>query len=191
MIVGSIARRYAKALFSLADEKGQVEQWAKGLEVLRHLLTWPELREAVSNPSLEKEQRRAIAKGLAVAVELASPKLLAAAVLGLEEDVRNCLHLLADRNRLAYLPAILDDYRALADRRLGRVRARVTSAVPLGDGESRRIAEKLALAANAEVIVETAVDPAILGGVVAQVGSIVYDGSVRAQLEELRRAMKQ
>jgi len=191
MIVGSIARRYAKALFSLADEKGQIEQWAKGLEVLRHLLTWPELREAVSNPSMERERRRAIAKGLAVAVEVASPKLLAAAVLGLEEDVRNLLLLLADRNRLAYLPAILDNYRALADQRLGRVRAKVTSAVALGDDESRRIADNLARATEAQVILETAVDPSLLGGVVAQVGSLVYDGSVRAQLEELRRAMKQ
>jgi len=191
MIVGSIARRYAKALFSLADEKGKVEQWAKGLEVLRHLLTWPELREAVSNPSLEKDQRRAIASGLPAAVELASPKLLTGAALGLEEDVRNLLLLLADRNRLAYLPAILDDYRALADQRLGRVRARVTSAVPLGEDESRSIAAKLSAAAKAEVIVETAVDPAILGGVIAQVGSMVYDGSVHSQLEELRRAMKQ
>jgi len=191
MIVGSIARRYAKALFSLADEKGQVEQWAKGLEVLRHLFSWPVLRETISNPSLEREQRLAIAKGLAVAVELASPKLLAAAALGLEEDVRNCLLLLADRNRLPYLPAVLDEYRALADERLGRVRARVTSAVPLADEESRRIAEKLAGATRAQVIVETNVDPAILGGVVAQVGSLVYDGSVRAQLEGLRRSMKQ
>jgi len=191
MIVGSIARRYAKALFSLADEKGQIEQWSKGLEVLRHLLALPELRDALSNPAMEREQRRSLAKGLSVAVELASPKLLAAAVLGLEEDVRNLLLLLADRNRLAYLPAILDDYRALADQRLGRVRAKVTSAVPLAADEARRISDKLAEATKAQVIVETAVDPALLGGVVAQVGSVVYDGSVRAQLEELRRAMKQ
>jgi len=191
MIVGSIARRYAKALFSLADEKGQVEQWAKGLEVLRHLLTWPVVRDTIANVSLEREERTAVARGLAVAVELASPKLLVAAVLGLEEDVRNCLLLLAERNRLPYLPAILDDYRALADERLGRVRATVTSAVPLAEGASRRIAERLAAATQAEVIVETNVDPAILGGVVAQVGSLVYDGSIRAQLEGLRRAMKQ
>ena len=191
MIVGSIARRYAKALFSLADEKGQVEQWSKALDVLRHLVALSPLKEALANPALEAEARRSIAKGLAVAVELASPKLLAAAVLGLEEDVRNLLLLLAERNRLAYLPAILDDYRALADQKLGRVRARVTSAVPLAEDEVKRIAEKLAQATKAQVIVETSVDPAILGGVVAQVGSTVYDGSVRAQLDELRRSMKQ
>lgn len=191
MIVGSIARRYAKALFSLADEKGKVEEWVKGLEVLRHLLTWPDLREAVANPALERDRRRAIARGLPAVVELASQKLPGGKAVGLDEEVRNVILLLADRNRLAYLPAILDHYRVLSDQKLGRVRARVTSAVPLSEEESRLIAAKLSAAAKAQVIVETAVDPAILGGVVAQVGSMVYDGSVHAQLEELRRAMKQ
>jgi F-type H+-transporting ATPase subunit delta len=178
MIVGSIARRYAKALFSLADEQGQVEQWSSGLEGLgRALASSPELRDTLASPLFEKDQRRAVVGELAKA-------------LGLAETVRNFLLLLADRDRLAYLPAVVQNFRDLADARLGRVRARVTSAVPLAPDEARRIAEKLAQAEKAQVIVETAVDPALLGGVVAQVGSLVYDGSVRSQLEELRRAMK-
>jgi hypothetical protein len=88
---------------------------------------------------------------------------------------------------MAAAPAHVGD---LADARLGRVRAKVTSAVPLAPEEAKRIAQKLAQGAGAEVIVETLVDEALLGGVVAQVGSLVYDGSVRSQLEELRRAMK-
>jgi F-type H+-transporting ATPase subunit delta len=178
MIVGSIARRYAKALFSLADEQGQVEQWSSGLEGLgRALASSPELRDTLASPLFEKDQRRAVVGEIAKA-------------LGLAETVRNFLLLLADRDRLAYLPAVVQNFRDLADARLGRVRARVTSAVPLAPDEARRIAEKLAQAEKAQVIVETAVDPALLGGVVAQVGSLVYDGSVRSQLEELRRAMK-
>ena len=62
--------------------------------------------------------------------------------------------------------------------------------MPLSPDEAKRIAEKLAEARKVEVIVEASVDPSLLGGVVAQVGSLVYDGSVRSQLEELRRAMK-
>ncbi len=178
MIVGSIARRYAKALFSLADEQGQVEQWSSGLEGLgRALASSPELRDTLASPLFEKDQRRAVVGELAKA-------------LGLAETVRDFLLLLADRDRLAYLPAVVQNFRDLADARLGRVRARVTSAVPLAPEDAKRIAEKLAQAEKAQVIVETAVDPALLGGVVAQVGSLVYDGSVRSQLEELRRAMK-
>lgn len=178
MIVGSIARRYAKALFSLADEQGQVEQWSGGLESLgKALAASPELRETLASPLFEKEQRRAVVASLAKAI-------------GLAEAPTSFLLLLADRDRLAYLSAIIVQFRDLADARLGRVRAKVTSAVALSPDEAKAIAEKLTQAQKAEVIVETAVDPALLGGVVAQVGSLVYDGSVRTQLEELRRAMK-
>ena len=178
MIVGSIARRYAKALFSLADEQGQVEQWSSGLEALgRALASSPELRDSLASPLFEKEQRRAVVAELGKS-------------LGLADLPRSFLLLLADRDRLAYLPAIIRNFRDLSDARLGRVRARVTSAVPLSPEEAKRIAQGLATATKAEVIVETGVDPALLGGVVAQVGSMVYDGSVRSQLEELRRAMK-
>jgi F-type H+-transporting ATPase subunit delta len=178
MIVGSIARRYAKALFSLADEQGQVEQWSSALDALgRALASSPELRETLSSPVFEKEQRRGVVGELAKA-------------LGFADTARNFLLLLADRDRLAYLPAIVLDFRDLADARLGRIRAKVTSAVPLAPEEAKRIAEKLAQGGRAEVILETHVDAALLGGVVAQVGSLVYDGSVRSQLEELRRTMK-
>jgi F-type H+-transporting ATPase subunit delta len=174
MIVGSIARRYAKALFSLADEQGQVEQWSSGLEALgRALASSPELRQTLSSPMFAKEQRR----GVIAAV---------AAGLGLPDTVKNFLLLLADRDRLACLPAMVVNFRDLADARLGRIRARVTSAVPLAPEEARRIAQ----GGRGEVILETSVDASLLGGVVAQVGSLVYDGSVRSQLEELRRTMK-
>ena len=178
MIVGSIARRYAKALFSLADEQGQVEQWSGGLESLgKALAASAELRETLASPLFEKEQRRSVVASLAKEI-------------GLAEAPTNFLLLLADRDRLAYLPAVIQQFRDLADARLGRVRAKVTSAVPLSPDEAKAIAQKLTQAEKAEVIVETSVDPALLGGVVAQVGSLVYDGSVRSQLDELRRAMK-
>jgi hypothetical protein len=91
MIVGSIARRYAKALFSLADEQGQVEKWSSGLEGLgRALAASPELRETLSSPMFDKEQRRGVVGALATS-------------LGLPDTVRNFLLLLADRNRVAYL----------------------------------------------------------------------------------------
>lgn len=179
MIVGSIARRYAKALFSLADEQDQVEHWSTGLDALgKALASSPELRATLESPLFEKEQRRGVVAALCKSIAL-------------PETPSNFLFLLSDRSRLAYLPAVIQDFRDLADARLGRVRAKVTSAVPLSPDEARRIAEKLAQGRKAQVIVEQAVDAALLGGVVAQVGSLVYDGSVRSQLEELRRAMKQ
>jgi F-type H+-transporting ATPase subunit delta len=179
MISSSIARRYAKALFALADEQGRIEQWSESLQSLRGVLASSrELRDALGTPAYTREQQRGVVTALAAA-------------LALPEEVRNILLLLADRGRLTYATSVVDRFRDLADERLGRVRAKVTSAVPLSAGEAGRIAETLAGITKGQVMLETAVDPSLLGGVVAQVGSLVYDGSVRAQLEELRRTMKQ
>ncbi len=178
MIMGSIARRYAKALFSLAVETGRVEAWATSLLSLKAAVEGsPDLRDVLSNPVYSKEQRRAIVEKLAAA-------------LSLDPEPRSLLLLLGDRNRLSYLSAVVDTFRDYADQHLGRVRAKVTSAVKLEDGAAQAMAEKLSQATKAKVLLERAVDPAILGGVVAQVESLVYDGSVRTQLEDLRKQLK-
>ncbi|HET9554680.1 MAG TPA: ATP synthase F1 subunit delta [Anaeromyxobacteraceae bacterium] len=179
MIMGSIARRYAKALFSLAVEKGRVEAWSESLLALGKAVDQaPDLRDVLSNPAYTREQRRAVVAMLAESMKL-------------DEEIASLLFLLGDRNRFGYLKAILESYAELADQQLGRVRAQVTSAVPLDDAQAAALAEKLAVATKAKVIVERAVDPALLGGVVAQVGSLVYDGSLRTQLEDLRKSLKQ
>lgn len=178
MIMGSIARRYAKALFGLAVEAGRVEAWATSLLALQQVIDGsPDLQDVLSNPVYSKEQRRAIVERLGAA-------------LSLDQDPRNLLFLLGDRNRLAYLSAIVTTFRDFADEHLGRVRAKVVSAVKLDDAAAQAIADKLTQATKAQVLLDRAVDPALLGGVVAQVGSLVYDGSVRTQLEDLRQQLK-
>lgn len=179
MIMGSIARRYAKALFGLAVEKGRVEAWANALLSLKEAAVGsPDLADVLSNPVYSKDQRRAIVEKLAAA-------------LSLEQEPASLLFLLGDRNRLSYLAAVVDTFQGLADQHLGRVRARVTSAVKLEDGAAQAIADTLSKATQAKVLLDRVVDPAILGGVVAEVGSLVYDGSVRTQLEDLRNQLKQ
>ena len=178
MIMGSIARRYAKALFSLAAETGRVEAWSSTLLSLQEAVDGsPDLQDVLSNPVYSKEQRRAIVEKLAAA-------------LSLDPEPRSLLLLLGDRNRLAYLSAIVDTFRDYADQHLGRLRAKVTSAVQLDDAAAQAIADRLSQATKAKVLLDREVDPAILGGVVAQVGSLVYDGSVRTQLEDLRQQLK-
>jgi F-type H+-transporting ATPase subunit delta len=178
MIMGSIARRYAKALFGLATETGKVEAWSVSLLSLKQAVeSSPDLRDVLSNPVYSKEQRRAIVEKLATG-------------LSLDEEPRALLLLLGDRNRLPYLSAVVDTFRDYADQHLGRIRAKVTSAVKLDDAAVQAMADRLSQATQAKVLLDRAVDPAILGGVVAQVGSIVYDGSVRTQLEDLRTQLK-
>lgn len=178
MIMGSIARRYAKALFGLAVESGRVEAWATSLQALQQVIEGsPDLQDVLSNPVYSKDQRRAIVEKLAAA-------------LSLDAEPRDLLYLLGDRNRLSYLGAIVTTFRDFADAHLGRLRARVVSAVRLEDAQAQSIADKLSQATKAKVLLDRAVDPAILGGVVAEVGSLVYDGSVRSQLEDLRKSLK-
>jgi F-type H+-transporting ATPase subunit delta len=179
MIVGSIARRYARALFALAVEQDKVQPWADTLVALKQAIEESdELRDVLENPIYTRDQRRAI-----------GAKLVAA--LRLETEPANLIFLLGDRNRLSHLGAIVDTFVKLADQKLGRVRARLTSAVPLDAGSAERIAAKLSQATSSRVLLDAEVDPSLLGGVVAQVGAYTYDGSLRTQLEDLRRSLKQ
>jgi F-type H+-transporting ATPase subunit delta len=130
------------------------------------------------NPIYVREQRRGIVAKLAASMQL-------------DEELANVLYLLGDRNRLAHLDGIVDAFRRLADEKLGRVRAKLTSAVPLDAGAEERIAAKLAQATQRRVILASEIDPSLLGGVVAQVGALTFDGSVRTQLEALRQQLKQ
>jgi len=179
MLMGSIARRYAKALYSLALEQDRIERWCDALVGLQATIdASPALQDVLSNPAYTKEQRREVVRSVAKA-------------LSLDEAPTSLLLLLADRNRLGYLEGIVRTFRELADAKLGRVRAQVVTAVPLDAAAEKALAAKLALATKTQVIVERAVDPGLLGGVVARVGSLVFDGSVRSQLEALRRELKQ
>jgi F-type H+-transporting ATPase subunit delta len=178
MIPGSIARRYAKALFSLAVEKGRIEPWCDSLLALGQAIdASPELKDVLQNPAYTREVRAA------VVVKLSQS-------LSLDTEPAALLQLLGDRNRLGGLTAIVTAFRELADVELNRVRARVTSAVPLDDAAIAAIAGRLSASTQKQVLVERAIDPAILGGVIAQVGSVVYDGSLRTQLEDLRSTLK-
>src|SRR5574341_260676 len=174
MITGSIGRRYAKALFSLAVDQDRVEPWSDALRALKAAIEGsPELRDVPENPVYSKDQRRAVAAKLVEALKL-------------DAEPASLLYLLADRNRLGHLDGVADYFGELADEKLGRVRARVTTATAVDGPALEAISTRLGAAAKATVLVQHAVEPAILGGVVTQIGSIVYDGSLRTQLEQLK-----
>jgi F-type H+-transporting ATPase subunit delta len=101
-------------------------------------------------------------------------------------EVRRLALLLLERRRIMLLPAIARAYRDIADAHTGRLRARVTSAEPLTATAVERVRRALEERTGKKVIVETAVDASLIGGVVAQVGDLVLDGSVRTQLADLR-----
>jgi F-type H+-transporting ATPase subunit delta len=171
---GSVARRYARALFGIGVDAGNFEALGQEIGDLATLwITAGDLRELLENPVFRPDEKRKV-------LEQILPRVAPTA------EVRRLALLLLERRRITLLPAIARAYRDLADAHTGRVRARVTSAEPLTAAAADRVRRALEERTGKKVIVETAVDPSLIGGVVAQVGDLVLDGSVRTQLADLR-----
>jgi F-type H+-transporting ATPase subunit delta len=174
MIVGSIARRYAKALLALGAEEANLEPMLGQLEDLtRALAQSSELRQALSDPVFPLAERRAALDALG-------------ARLGVTRTVRSFTMLLLDRGRVLALPDITREFRGLVDARAGRVRARVTSARPLSPELEARLRTLLEQRLGKRVVLEKLEDPTLLGGLTAEVGDLLYDGSLRHHLEALQ-----
>lgn len=179
MIDASVARRYARALLSLGLEEGRHERFGEELEQAAAALgASAEARDLVQNPGYTTAQRQGAIDTLASNLKL-SPMVV------------NFLRLLVDRQRLVALPAIARSYRELVDAQVGRVRAVVTSAAPLSKDEADRVRDAIANATQRSIVLETRTDANIVGGLVAQVGKTVWDGSLKTQLEKLRDELKQ
>lgn len=175
----SIARRYARALIDVGAESNSLDRFGRQLSSLAQTMgNSAELTEVMVNPAYGRNERSAIIDGLSKALG------------GFDPEVMNFLRLLVDRNRTPLLPDIARIFGDLADARAGRVRGKVTSAVPLAPDTVKRISDIFESMTQRTVVMETKVDPSLLGGVAAQVGSTMYDGSLRTQLEELRRTMR-
>src|SRR5436190_16362999 len=174
-MAGAAAKRYARATFELAQEEGQVEVWAERLARITAVLSTPEVRQVLDNPTVSVERRQE-----AVAV-----------VLGDEADGQtlNLARLMVESGRADQADAIAKEYALLEDEAAGRVRVSASSAVALTDAEKRRLADQLSARMGKEVRLTTHVVPAILGGLVVQTGDRVIDASVATRLQQLRRRL--
>jgi F-type H+-transporting ATPase subunit delta len=109
--------------------------------------------------------------------------------LPLDAQIRNFLGLLIERNRLDIIDEVIEVYETLLDEKQGVVRARVTSAHALDPKQQSEVAAKLQSLTGKKVRIEVSVDPSLIGGLVAQVGSTIYDGSIRQQLETFKTSL--
>ncbi len=177
-MIGSISRRYARALLEVAVPAGTADEVANELEKLSKALAVSEdLRNVLFNPAFDHKQRHAVVDVLG-------------RELGLGTTVHSLARLLVDRDRFGELQWIAQSYRELADEHAGRARASVRTASPLPAEISTRLELALSKAVSRKVTLQTRVDPTLLGGAVAQVGSLLFDGSVKTELEDLRRTLK-
>lgn len=171
-----VARRYARALLDASGaEADQV------LSQIESLVTFfdsqKELMLTLASPTATRAMRMQVVD----AVVASSPGLLPV--------LANLLKLLTDRGRFASFSFIARQFRDMVDSRMGRVRGRVTSAAKLGDTQVAAIKKQLEALTQRSVVLEANVDPKLIGGVIANVGSHQYDASLRSQLSELSRTL--
>jgi F-type H+-transporting ATPase subunit delta len=171
------ARRYAAAAFEVASASGDFDSWLTTLQEFARILRMPSARVIFASPAVATPQKRAAIDKL---VPNASPM------------IRNFLHILAERDRLAEVPGIADALLDLINQHRGIITAEVTTAVAMDAELQRLVAQRLATYLNRapeKVTIHSRVDPAIIGGVVARVGDRLIDDSVRGRLERLRRTL--
>ncbi len=172
MIEGKLSRRYAKAVFGLAA--GRQEAIGAELDGFLEAFENPSLRKVLGNPAFHQERRKDIVVDVA-------------ARLGLSELTTHFFSLLVTRDRLDGLSSIVRQYHRLLDDSAGRVNARVVVAQPLGDERRDSLAAVVGERTGKTAVLTEEVDPAIIGGIIVEVGGKVYDGSVRTRLQNLRK----
>jgi F-type H+-transporting ATPase subunit delta len=173
----ALPRRYAKALVELAVEQQAVDRYGEELATVNAILDREELlRQLLESPSLALEKKAAMLSDLAAALDLSS-------------RMRDFLGLVLSKGRIGYLPQIEDTYRRLADELSGVLRARITSAVVLDAAQQQAIGASLEKQTGKKVALNVSVDPQLIGGVKAEIGGRLFDGSVRTQLQRIEESL--
>jgi F-type H+-transporting ATPase subunit delta len=180
MISSAVVNRYANALVDVVVSPSSGIDPALAVNQLRSfeeaLETAPDLRTVLASPAVSTARKRQVIRRIADAI-------------GLERIIRNFLLVLSDHHRAAALAEMIRAFEVLVDERLGFLHAEVASASELSPQQRDQLQAELGKIAASQVRMKFIVDPDLIGGVKARIGSKVYDGSVRGQLAILRRRL--
>jgi F-type H+-transporting ATPase subunit delta len=172
------AARYARALVDVVTAPNSGVDPARALEDLRALdgivKQSADLHNALLSPAVSPSRKRAVMSRIM-------------APMNVSKQVRNFLFVVIDHRRIPELSSIVEAFDVLVDERLGYVRADVSSARALSDTQRAGLEAQLSRLAGKKAKLKFTTDPTLLAGAIARVGSTVYDGSVRGQLERLKR----
>ena len=172
-----LATRYARALLGALPDAAAQDAADSFLTALGEALeAQPKTRAFLENPATPSAAKKELLGRIA-------------AQTGVSGKVVTFLGLIVDHRRVSSLSSIASVFRAEREAAQGRISGTLTTAAPVSAEAASRIAAALSRLAGRRVTLTTGVDPALLGGAVARVGSMVYDGSLRTQLERLRRTM--
>jgi F-type H+-transporting ATPase subunit delta len=173
----AVARRYAVALADVVTSRGESQEIREELSAWESLMQAnPQLSEIFRHPTIPHEQKRGVLNEL-IKRSRARP------------TTANFLQVLLQNHRLADLSEINRQFVQELDRRAGVVNAQVTTARPVSSEMQEALSARLAEVTGSKVRLEFGVDNDLIGGVVTRIGSTLYDGSVRGQLQQIRRKM--
>ena len=177
MSVQAVARRYASALADVVLARNEAREVQTELTIWDEMLqSNPNLGEVFANPTVALDQKRAVLNRL---IKLAQPRPTTA----------NFLKVLLQNQRLTELGEINRKFAQVLDERAGVVAATVTTARPVPEGAHERLRTTLLSLTGKQVRIDFVTDPELIGGVVTRIGSTVYDGSVRNQLQQVKEKM--
>ena len=179
MPVSAVATRYANALADVVTASGSAltpQNAVAELRTFESALASPALRNALITPAVPPARKRAVIDRVAD-------------VLGLSRVTRNLLFVLTDHRRIPVLSDVVNAFEQILDERLGFARAQVASALELPETQRAALTAALEKTSGKRIRAQFAVDASLIGGVVARIGSTVYDGSVRGQLQSLERRL--
>lgn len=169
------AKRYAQALFDIGSQMDRVDQWADHLDLATQALENEDLQAFLENARVPLPRKVQV-------IEEILP--------GVEPQIRNLLSLLVSRGLVELLPKVEREYLHLVDELKGREQVEVSSAVPLEDSQRDSISRFLTGLINKEIVLDSRVDPSILGGLVIRIGDRLIDGSTRTRLDELGKRLQ-
>lgn len=174
-----VAVRYAGALLSVLDDPSRATAADEFLTALaRAMDESTQFRDLMMDPAVPRAGRKSVLR------TLAEQK-------GMPPQIANFLSTVADNNRLAALPTIAAVFHEMREESLGILPAEMTTAVPVSDELAERARATLQRVTGRKIRLTRQVDPALIGGAMTRIGSKVYDGSLRTQLDQLRRRMSQ
>jgi F-type H+-transporting ATPase subunit delta len=171
------ATRYARALFDIALRDHDPNAIERELSTLAEVMTsHAELKRALETPGVPQTARVGIVRAVAESAHAAAP-------------VVRLLTMLAERGRLELLPDLVDVYRERLMAHNNVVHASITTASTVAPDTLRSLEHRLAAGTGKQIRLQVHVDPALIGGVVTRIGSTVYDGSLRTQLQKIQQRL--
>ena len=169
-------KRYALALYEIAEEKGKVDEFLGDLRAICNLIDQDkDFQEVIKHPQISTKKKKvtftAIFKGK------------------IDDELLSFLLLLIEKDRISYIREKLNEMEKIHLERLNTLKAVVITAIPMTDDEKQSLKEKLEKKYDKNIIMTTQVDKSILGGVFVRVGNDIIDGTVKSKLDEMKEIM--